>query len=142
MTKKKVDEMKKVNKREKVTDFSASDLDGKLDDVIAKFELIKKDFDGYFDFSIESDTEYGYYQDSWTVLNVYAFRKETDVEREKRIEKKKKDAASKRALTKQKKLDSEASDKKEFIRLSKKFKNLKCNISEKQPAASDFKTEL
>jgi hypothetical protein len=129
---------KKKNKRDKVSELSTHDMDGNLEDVISKLIAVKEDREEYFNFQIETDTEYGYYNDSWTVFNIYAFREETDSEFEKRVEKSKRAKVSKKASDKKIKEEKEASEKKEFIRLSKKFK---CNLNEKSLLVADFQVK-
>lgn len=59
---------------------SASELSGTIDSVIEEFKRIKKQFtkEGYQNIYIDFETEYGYYDDSWVEMKVYADDKLTN----------------------------------------------------------------
>lgn len=113
--------MKKINKKVKVKEFSVYDLEGKLENIIAKLEDIRDSNEELFDFEIEQETEYGYYNDQWVTFTVYAWREEFDQEANKRIEKRRLEREKQKAEGKKKKEEQEAKDKAEFLRLAKKF---------------------
>lgn len=52
---------------------SASDIDGSIESVIEHFKKQKEylESQGYTNIRVEMETEYGYYDDSWTAINYY-----------------------------------------------------------------------
>lgn len=78
--------MKAKNKIQvSIANWSSYELDGKLEDTIAKLQKFIDENPTFFDFQIEVESESGYYGSCSTYINVIAFRWETDQEFEDRL---------------------------------------------------------
>jgi RNA binding exosome subunit len=77
--------------QDKIASWDSYELDGNLEDVIAKLQNLITVNPDHFEFNIEVESESGYYGSCSTNINITANRWESDEECEKRV------AASKRA---------------------------------------------
>jgi len=75
----------RIKKKESIVKWDSYELDGKLEDVIAKLQKLITDNPNHFDFTIDVESESGYYGSSSTNINIDAYRWETNQEREERI---------------------------------------------------------
>lgn len=106
-----------LEKREKLTtiDFEYQDLKS----LVNELQSILEDFEakGYYSICIESEREYGYYDEVTTTYVLYGTRRESDKEREKRLEANRKAREAKK-IEKEKKIDQ---DRELFESLKEKY---------------------
>lgn len=76
-------ERKKI--KESIVMWQGSMLNGKLEEAISTLQKIIKDHSNHFDFSIEFKIEQEYYGDYDSIINIDAWRMETDDELQKRV---------------------------------------------------------
>ena len=86
--------------RENIVTWSSYELGGNLVDIIAKLKGLMKEKPDHFDFTIECESESGYYGSCSTNIIIDAIRWETDAEHENRLlyEKNKKKQAELNAI--------------------------------------------
>lgn len=63
-------------KREKLATLTPSEYDGSIAGIIKMFQDIQEKYEkeGYEDIFIETETEYGYYDDKWTNIVIYGYK--------------------------------------------------------------------
>ena len=71
--------------RENIVTWSSYELDGNLVDIITKLNGLMKDKPDHFDFTIQCESESGYYGSCSTNIIIDAIRWETDSEHENRL---------------------------------------------------------
>lgn len=111
----------KLKIKESVANWGGYELDGSLEDAIAKLQGLISDNPNLFDFKIEIETESGYYNSCSTNIIVWAYRWETDKEFQDRELASKEKSAMEKA---KKKRDQELAEKKErelYESLKRKF---------------------
>jgi hypothetical protein len=72
---------------EKIETWDKYKFDDDLDQIIENLKAFRASYKKYHRITVEEDTEYGYYNDSWTNFEVKGVRWETDEEMDKRIKK-------------------------------------------------------
>jgi hypothetical protein len=109
--------------KDNVRAWDSYELDGNLPEIIAKLQAVITDNPNYFDFTIDVESESGYYGSCSTNITINALRWETDAEMNERIavEKNKKERAELNV-----RLQQEANAKRErslYESLKRKFEN-------------------
>lgn len=112
---------KKIKIQETIVAWSSYELDGKLEEVVAKLQGLMKSNPNHFDFNIDVESESGYYGSCSTNINITAYRWETDAEFEERIAAAKKAAELSKIRAKQQAQSQERRERTLYESLKKKF---------------------
>lgn len=115
--------LKRLEISEKIDYFSASDLCGKIDDIINKFVSYKTKNPNLTNIFVDTDYESDGYgdDDRYCYINITGTRLETDEEFNKRKEILKKASEKAKEQERLKKIAKEERERKEFERLKAKF---------------------
>ncbi len=116
--------MKKNEKKEIRKQLDSLDFDGDVEITITCLQTIMKNHkkDGFFKFTIEKETEYGYHSDSYECHYLYGTRLETDDELAKRIVANKKRVVAARKAAKTKAIKREERERAQYLKLHAKYK--------------------
>lgn len=117
--------MKKNQKNEIKKQLDSLDLEGDVEIIITSLQTVMKNHkeDGFFKFSIEKETDYGYgYNDQYDVFYLYGVRLETDNELAKRIAANKKRVVTARKAAKTRAIKKEEREHAQYLKLHAKYK--------------------
>lgn len=107
--------------KEQLQSLYEDDLGGLVDDVIGRLKSYKDKYSTYEDLEIEIDTSYDWDDSQHTTFTLIGYRKETDKEREKRLERSRKRIKSEKVRKARELMELETKEKSELERLSKKY---------------------